>query len=105
MKSTPRFFLPMDIPTKIQTVLREKLDASIVKIEDESHLHAGHKGRIDSQGGHYNLVVVSPAFVGKPMLKQHRLIYDALSQEMGVSIHALSLKTYTPEQWSKLQAV
>jgi BolA family transcriptional regulator, general stress-responsive regulator len=95
----------MNIPTKIQTVLQEKLKASLVEIEDESHLHAGHKGRADSQGGHYNVVVVSPLFAGKPMLKQHRLIYDALSQEMGVSIHALSLKTYTPEQWSKLQAV
>ena len=95
----------MNIPTKIQTVLRDKLNASVVEIEDESHLHAGHKGRTDSQGGHYNLIVVSPIFAGKPMLKQHRLIYDALAQEMGVSIHALSLKTYTPEQWSKLQAV
>lgn len=49
---------------------------------------------------HYKLVVVSAAFEGKLPIKRHRMIYDALREEMKGPIHALTLETYTPSQWS-----
>ena len=53
-------------------------------------------------GDHLEAIVVSSAFEGKTMVKQHQLVYSALQQEMATeTIHALALKTYTPQTWKK----
>jgi acid stress-induced BolA-like protein IbaG/YrbA len=52
-------------------------------------------------GQHFDAVVVSPAFVGKGMLEQHRMVYATLGDRMQSEIHALSMKTYTPDTWAK----
>ena len=52
-------------------------------------------------GTHFEAVIVSPAFVGKSMVQQHQLVYTALGDRMRSEIHALSMKTLTPEQWKK----
>jgi acid stress-induced BolA-like protein IbaG/YrbA len=49
-------------------------------------------------GVHFDAVVVSAAFAGLPPLKRHRLVYATLGELMGGAIHALSLKTLTPEE-------
>jgi BolA family transcriptional regulator, general stress-responsive regulator len=92
----------MDMPTKIQTILKLKLNAEFVEIEDESHLHANHKGRVSAPAGsgHYNVAIASEQFVGKTLMQQHRLVYSALAEEMHTTIHALAIATYTPEQWA-----
>ncbi len=87
----------MNMPQKIQVILQAQLQASVVEVEDESHLHAGHAGA--GGGGHYNVLVVSPQFAGQSLMQQHRLVYAALADELKQTIHALSLKTYSPEQW------
>ena len=46
---------------------------------------------------HYEVTVVSPAFADVSRVKQHRMVYDALEEEMEGPIHALSLTTKTPE--------
>lgn len=54
-------------------------------------------------GVHFEAVVVSEAFVGKSPVQQHRLVYAALGERLKrEEIHALSLKTYTPDAWRKL---
>ncbi|MFW5966532.1 MAG: BolA family protein [Persicimonas sp.] len=52
---------------------------------------------------HYQVTVVSEDFEGLPLIKQHRLVYDALEDEMKGPIHALTLDTFTPEQWDESQ--
>jgi len=47
---------------------------------------------------HLAAVVVSPAFEGESLVDQHQMVYDALGERMTTDIHALELKTYTPEQ-------
>lgn len=54
---------------------------------------------LGDDGTHFEAVIVSPAFIGKSMLQQHQLVYAALGDRMRAEIHALSMKTYTPEQW------
>ncbi|MBZ4418239.1 MULTISPECIES: BolA family protein [Myxococcaceae] len=54
-------------------------------------------------GDHFEARVVSPAFAGKPMVQQHQLVYAPLQQWLKTGeLHALALKTYSPEQWQKL---
>ena len=48
-------------------------------------------------GDHFRATVVSPAFAGLSRLAQHRLVYDLFGADIGGPIHALSLKTQTPE--------
>jgi stress-induced morphogen len=51
---------------------------------------------------HYQALVVSPAFAGKLMIEQHRLVYRVLQAEIDSGeVHALTLKTYAPEQYQK----
>ncbi len=51
-------------------------------------------------GDHLEAIVVSSQFEGKTKVKQHQLVYAALQQDMATeAIHALALKTYTPESW------
>jgi stress-induced morphogen len=50
---------------------------------------------------HFEAVVVSPAFVGRLPLARHRLVYATLGELMGGAIHALALRTLTPEEAAK----
>ena len=51
---------------------------------------------------HYDVKVVSRAFEGKTLIEQHQLVYRALGDAMHGPIHALALKTYTPQTWAKV---
>jgi acid stress-induced BolA-like protein IbaG/YrbA len=64
--------------------------------------------RVDGDGSHFSAVVVSDAFQGLNVVKQHKLVYGTLGGRMGGEIHALSIQAYTPEQWEtarKLQVL
>lgn len=49
-------------------------------------------------GVHFAARVISPSFAGKGIVEQHRMVYATLGERMGEEIHALSLRTLTPEQ-------
>ena len=51
---------------------------------------------------HYEATVVAAAFEGKNRVEQHQLVYQALGDLMNGPVHALALKTYTPEAWEKV---
>lgn len=51
-------------------------------------------------GQHFQAVIVSAAFRGKNRVQQHQLVYKALGERMREEIHALSMQTYTPEDWA-----
>ena len=91
-----------DRRARIEGALQERLEASHVEVIDESHLHAGHAGAA-SGGGHFRAVVVSERFAGHNAVTRQRLVYGALSDEMGTEIHALSMQVFTPEEWSDAQ--
>jgi BolA protein len=87
----------MNTADKIEQILRHRLEALEVAVEDESALHAGHAGAA-SGGGHYRVRIVSPLFSGKNRVQRHRMVYAALADELGGAIHALALTTLTPDQ-------
>jgi len=57
---------------------------------------------VSGDGKHFDAVIVTNEFVGKNLVARHRLVYKALGDRMKEEIHALSMKVYTPEEWSKL---
>jgi acid stress-induced BolA-like protein IbaG/YrbA len=74
--------------------------------EIKAMIEAGMPGSsvdVDGDGTHFEAVIVSSAFNGKTLLERHQLVYNVLGEAMKERIHALSLKTYTPEQWDKIK--
>lgn len=81
-------------PEQVQEMIKSSLPDAEVQIMD-----------LTGGGDHYQAVVVSSAFEGKTLVQQHQIVYRAVQQAMASNdIHALALKTYTPEQWQVAQA-
>lgn len=80
---------------QVEAMIQEKLPDAQVSVRD-----------LTGGGDHLEAIVVSAEFAGKPRVKQHQLVYDALQEAMASeAIHALALKTYTPEAWAAAQTV
>jgi acid stress-induced BolA-like protein IbaG/YrbA len=54
-------------------------------------------------GTHFEATVIYDGFAGQPLLAQHRMVYATLGDNMQSAIHALALRTLTPEQWEAAQ--
>jgi acid stress-induced BolA-like protein IbaG/YrbA len=54
--------------------------------------------RVSGDGQHFEALVVSEAFRGKTRVQRHQLVYAALGERMREQIHALSMRTLTPEE-------
>lgn len=75
-----------------------------IKERIEKNLETTHVQIIDLGGGdHIRAVVVSPRFEGLPLIRQHKLVLDLFTAEINSNeVHALTVKTLTPEQFAKL---
>lgn len=57
----------------------------------------------EAEDAHYGAIVVSPVFEGKSLVEQHKMVYDALGDRMTTDIHAMEIKTYTPEEYEAVE--
>jgi stress-induced morphogen len=78
------------------------MDLTEIEHEIESTIQDA-SARVEPSRGHGDddhlaARVVSPAFEGKSLVDQHEMVYDALGDRMTEEIHALEVKTYTPEE-------
>jgi BolA family transcriptional regulator, general stress-responsive regulator len=83
-----------------ESALRERLTKLAplrIELIDDSAQHAGHAGA-KGGGGHYRLLIVAECFREKSTLARHRLVYDALGELMRSRIHALSIRSLTPDE-------
>ena len=78
---------------KIDRKMRTVLAAQSVEVIDEGWKHVGHGAT-----GHFVLRVVSSRFEGVSRLDRNRMVFAALSEEMGGPIHALSVQAQTPAE-------
>ena len=85
----------------IEDILRDRIGASHVEVVDQSAQHATHAGA-QAGGGHFSLLVVADSFRGLDRVAAQRLVYEALGEMMAEDIHAISMRTLTPEQWGNL---
>lgn len=96
-----------NIPEQIKKLLLP-LNATLVNISDESHMHAGHKPNNEltitkeTKGTHIRALIVSDEFDGMSRVKRHQKIYQLLSPLMDNPIHALALKIFTPNEHQNL---
>ncbi|XP_051901625.1 bolA-like protein 1 [Pristis pectinata] len=84
----------------VETALRAKLESSLapahLEVVNESHQHAVPAG----SETHFKVVVVSEHFEGLSLIQRHRLVHEAVREEMAAQVHALSIHARTPRQWA-----
>jgi len=71
---------------------------AVAKLIEQGLPDASVEVRTDGSG-HYEATVVSPAFDGERSLRRHQMVYGTLGELVGGEIHALNLKTFTPQEW------
>ena len=76
----------MVTPEQVRSYIQESLPCDHVEVVGDGH--------------HFEAVIVSPEFRGKTRVQQHQVVYGALGDRMREEIHALSMKTLTPEDWA-----
>ncbi len=77
-------------PEQVEAMIKAALPDAQVQVQD-----------LTGGGDHYQVTVVSSQFEGKGLVQQHQLVYGAVRQAMSTeAIHALALKTYTPQTWA-----
>jgi BolA protein len=86
----------------LEARIKDRLKTTHLEVIDESHLHAGHAGARDG-GQHFRAVIVSEQFAGLNRVRSQQLVYQAVGEWMGKEVHALSMKTFTPEAWAATQ--
>jgi BolA protein len=88
-----------------QTRIRQKLVAafapSLLEIKDDSKKHAGHAGHHAEGETHFAVMIVSEKFAGLGLLARHRLVYDALKDELAERVHALNISAKTAAEHQK----
>ena len=80
---------------RIADRLRLSLRPIELEVIDDSHLHEGHVGAADGRG-HFTVNVISERFAGLPVVRRHRLVYEAVGEMMTTDIHALSIRALAP---------
>jgi BolA protein len=80
---------------RLAACLHAALQPIELEIIDDSHLHAGHAGASDGRG-HFTVNVISERFAGVPVVRRHRLVYQAVGDMMETDIHALSIRALAP---------
>ena len=77
------------------------MNADEVKNTIMNGLPCDHVEVLGDDGQHFEAVIVSPQFTGKNRVQQHQLVYLTLGERMRAEIHALSMRTFTPEGWAQ----
>jgi BolA family transcriptional regulator, general stress-responsive regulator len=82
---------------RIEAKLREKLAPTQLTVTDDSHLHAGHAGARPGGESHFSVEIVSERFSGLTRVARHRLVNEALAEELAGPVHALAIKAFAPQ--------
>ncbi|KAJ4422589.1 BolA domain UV induced protein Uvi31 [Gnomoniopsis sp. IMI 355080] len=92
----------------IRRKITESFEPTRLEIYNDSHLHKHHKAMADSTSAetHFRLVITSAKFQGTPQIRRHRMINEVLKEDLAREggIHALQLKTMTPEEEKRMEA-
>ena len=81
----------------IEQKLRTAFAPTYLDVIDESHQHNVPSGA----ESHFKIVIVSNEFADQSLIARHRSINQLLAEELNGGVHALSLKTMTPQEWQK----
>ena len=82
----------MSLEQTIKSKLTAAFNPKELQVRNDSHLHAGHAGSPGTGESHFHVTIVADAFDGLSRVECHRLVNDALSEELAGPVHALAIK-------------
>ena len=80
-------------PQQIKSVIESSVPQSTAHVVDPMN-----------DGQHLQAIVISPVFEGLMLIKQHQMVMKPLKDAMAQSVHALGLKTFTPQKWEEVKS-
>lgn len=83
----------------IQKKLEEVFKPILLEVEDESHQHSGR-----GVGTHFRVVMVSEGLANLSRVEREQKVQGLFNEERKLGLHALSVRLYTPAEWSKLKS-
>jgi BolA protein len=86
----------MTVEQTIRSKLAQAFEPARLDVVNESHLHHGHHGSPGTGESHFRVHIVAAGFAGKSRVERHRLVNDALKDELAGPIHALAIKAEAP---------
>lgn len=88
----------MRVADRIKQKLEAEFRPTRLAVIDDSARHHGHAGARPEGETHFKVEIVAPAFVGRSRVDRQRLVYQALAEELAGRVHALEVRTLTPEE-------
>lgn len=91
----------MQVERQIKQKLTEAFSPLRLVVENDSRKHAGHaamKGLADTGETHFTVTIVSGRFAGKSRIERHRMVHEALAEELAGPVHALAVKAHAPDE-------
>lgn len=85
----------------IEKILTNTFSPHYLKVIDESHLHASHRGTPHTENTHFQVIIVTDEFTDLPLIKRHRAVNAALSEGFSQQLHALKITAKTPSEWNQ----
>ncbi len=86
----------MSLEQQIRAKLIVALEPTRLDVINESELHAGHRSSPGTGESHFRIIAVSPRFEGLSRVNRHRMINDALADELAAGLHALAIHAHAP---------
>jgi BolA protein len=86
----------MVLQQRIEDKLRRRLTPESLFVQNESDKHNVPRG----SETHFKVTVVSSAFEGMERIDRHRVVHDALAEELKAGVHALTITPRTPAEWA-----
>lgn len=80
------------IGLKLHAKLQAALAPHALQVIDESNQHIGHAGAHPSGESHFRVRISSQAFAGKSLVQKHRMVNEAVSEELKTRVHALAIE-------------
>lgn len=88
----------MSVASMIETKLTAAFAPTRIEVTDDSARHAGHAAARPEGETHFTVEIVSAAFAGQGRVARQRMVYDLLAGEIAGGVHALVVRTLTPEE-------
>jgi BolA protein len=88
--------MTVTVAERITRKLTEAFSPDALNVVDESHLHKGHAGHRPGGESHFRVKITAAAFRGKSRLAAHRMVYEALADEIAEGVHALAIEAKAP---------
>ncbi|CAM3575714.1 transcriptional regulator BolA [Vibrio aquimaris] len=85
----------------IEAKLSDYFEPAHFEVINESYMHNVPEG----SESHFKVIIVSEKFTGQRLIGRHRQVNQVLADELANHIHALSIHTYTTEEWNKQNQV